>query len=72
MFEKRKYLCKILAIGAALNQKHGKDLVRIDLKDQYFNMKEKIVPVMHIVDIAEEVMKELEHQTFDQSYSWRH
>ena len=57
LFEKRKN--KILAIGAALNQKHGKDLVRIDLKDQYFNMKEKIVPVMHIVDIAEEVMKEL-------------
>ena len=58
LFEKRKN--KILAIGAALNQKHGKDLVRIDLKDQYFNMKEKIVPVMHIVDIAEEVMKELD------------
>ena len=25
--------------------------------DQYFNMKEKVEPVMHIVDIAEEAMK---------------
>jgi tripeptide aminopeptidase len=31
----------------------------VELKDQYFNMREKIEPVMHIVDIAEEAMKEV-------------
>jgi len=30
----------------------------VELKDQYFNMREKIEPVMHIVTIAEEAMKE--------------
>ena len=29
----------------------------IDIKDQYFNMREKIEPVMHIIDIAEEAMR---------------
>lgn len=31
----------------------------VELKDQYFNMREKIEPVMHIVAIAEEAMKEV-------------
>ena len=31
-----------------------------EIKDQYYNMKEKVVPVKHIVDIAEKAMKELE------------
>ncbi|MTK54483.1 peptidase T [Paludibacter sp.] len=31
----------------------------VELKDQYFNMREKIEPVMHIVTIAEEAMKEV-------------
>ena len=30
----------------------------IELKDQYYNMREKIEPVMHIIDIAVEAMKE--------------
>ncbi len=29
----------------------------IEIKDQYFNMREKIEPVMHIIDVAEEAMK---------------
>ncbi len=29
----------------------------IEIKDQYYNMREKIEPVMHIVDIAEEAMR---------------
>lgn len=32
----------------------------VELKDQYFNMREKIEPVMHIVTIAEEAMKEVD------------
>ena len=29
----------------------------IEIKDQYYNMREKIEPVMHIIDVAEEAMK---------------
>ncbi len=41
------------------NQKYGKETVSVEIKDQYFNMREKVEPVMHIVDIAEEAMKQL-------------
>lgn len=30
----------------------------IDIRDQYYNMREKIEPVMHIIEIAEKAMKE--------------
>lgn len=43
----------------SLNEKLGKDLVSVKIRDQYFNMKEKVTPVMHIVDIAEEAMKDI-------------
>ncbi|MGC9151368.1 MAG: peptidase T [Microbacter sp.] len=31
----------------------------LTLRDQYFNMREKILPVMHVVDLVEEAMKEI-------------
>ena len=31
----------------------------IEIKDQYYNMREKIEPLMHIIDIAEEAMREV-------------
>ena len=55
LFEKRK--SNFQKVADDLNAKLGKNLVEIELKDQYYNMKEKIEPVMHIVDIAEEAMK---------------
>lgn len=54
-FEKRKQL--IQDIVESLNDKYGEGTVHIELKDQYYNMKEKIEPVMHIVDTASEAMK---------------
>ena len=42
-----------------INNKLGADLLQVEINDQYFNMKEKIEPVMYIVDIAEEAMKSL-------------
>ncbi|ODA42832.1 peptidase T [Desulfosporosinus sp. BG] len=54
-FVKRKE--KMLQIAAEINNKYGKDTVTIELKDQYFNMKEKIEPVRHIVDTASKAMK---------------
>ena len=40
-------------------QETESDIIEIEISNQYYNMKEKVVPVMHIVDIAEEVMKDL-------------
>ena len=57
LFEKRKEL--ILETANKLNSKLNQNLIEVEIKDQYFNMKEKIMPVMHIVDIAESVMKDL-------------
>ena len=56
-FEARKMLFKKLADD--INSKYGKKVIEVDIKDQYYNMKEKVEPVMHIVDIAEEAMKQL-------------
>ncbi len=57
LFEQRKQL--IQKIADDMNAELGSDTVKVEVKDQYYNMKEKVVPVMHIVDIAEEVMKDL-------------
>ncbi|QTD37971.1 peptidase T [Polaribacter batillariae] len=57
LFEKRKYLMQRIAFD--FNERFNQDLVEVEIKNQYFNMKEKIVPVMHIVDIVEEVMTEI-------------
>ena len=42
-----------------INLKYGKDTAQLTLEDQYYNMKEKILPVMHIVHNAEKAMEEL-------------
>ena len=42
------------------NKDLGSDLINVEINDQYFNMREKVEPVMHIVDIAEEAMKQLD------------
>ncbi len=56
-FEARKV--QVQQIANDINAKLGKDAIAVEIKDQYFNMREKIEPVMHIVDIAEDAMKEL-------------
>ena len=57
LFENRKQFMQDLV--AKMNIELGSNAIEIELKDQYYNMKEKVVPVMHIVDIAEEVMKDI-------------
>jgi tripeptide aminopeptidase len=54
LFLQRKSLIKTIADD--MNRERGENLVKVEIKDQYFNMKEKVTPVMHIIDIAEEVM----------------
>jgi tripeptide aminopeptidase len=51
--EKKKLLKRIIAF---VNQEFGQELVQLELKDQYYNMRKKIEPVMHVVDIAREAM----------------
>lgn len=58
LFQERKALFQ--KIGDDLNAKHGEGTIEVEVKDQYFNMREKVEPVMHIVDIAEEAMKKLD------------
>ncbi len=53
-FETRKEMMRQQT--SEINAKYAKDVISIEIKDQYYNMREKIAPVMHIVDIAEEAM----------------
>jgi len=56
-FEARKEM--MLKLTNDLNEQYGREVITIEIKDQYYNMKEKVEPVMHIVDIAEEAMKQV-------------
>ena len=56
-FEARKL--QLIDLVKSLNKDIGHTIFEIEIKDQYYNMKEMVVPVMHIVDIAEAAMKEL-------------
>ncbi|EGJ72526.1 Peptidase T [Bacteroides coprosuis DSM 18011] len=54
-FESRK--TKVQEIVKKLNSEFGAGTVALVLKDQYYNMREKIEPMMHIIDLAAEAMK---------------
>ena len=41
-----------------MNEKYGEGTVTADIKDQYYNMKEKIDPVMHVIDIVLKAMQD--------------
>jgi len=56
LFEDRKNL--ILKIAEDMNAELGQNLFEVIINDQYFNMKEKIEPVMHIVQLAKESMED--------------
>lgn len=53
-FEKRK--AEMMRVAAELNARYGTEVVRVEIHDQYYNMREKIEPVMHIVDLAKQAM----------------
>lgn len=56
IFEKRKDFME--ACAAKMNEKYGEDTVKITITDQYYNMKEKIDPNMHVIDIVLQAMQE--------------
>jgi tripeptide aminopeptidase len=56
-FERRKK--EIQHLVNKINAEFGENTANIEIKDQYYNMREKIEPVMHIIDLAFEAMKEV-------------
>ncbi len=54
-FESRK--SEMEDIVAAINDKYG-NVATLELKDQYYNMREKVEPMMYIIDIAKQAISE--------------
>jgi tripeptide aminopeptidase len=46
-------------MAAQLNQKYGDGVVKLELRDSYYNMAEKIKPHWHLIETAYEAVKEL-------------
>ena len=46
-------------VAKKINEKYGKELVSVEIKDQYYNMGEIIKDHMNVVEIAEKAMKNL-------------
>jgi tripeptide aminopeptidase len=57
-FEQKKKMA--LEIEKFLNNRYGEGVVKAELVDQYYNMKEKVVPVIHVVETAQKAMELLE------------
>lgn len=55
-FEARKQA--LLNYAAQLNEKYGEGTVTVELKDQYYNMRQQVEPLRHIIDIAFAAMQE--------------
>ncbi|MFD3763952.1 MULTISPECIES: peptidase T [Paenibacillus] len=56
-FEERK--AKLASIVEELQQKYGADRIVLQMRDQYYNMREKIEPVIEVVEIAKAAMENL-------------
>ncbi|NLY36624.1 MAG: peptidase T [Tissierellia bacterium] len=50
---------RVEELVAAMREKYGKDMVLLEMKDSYYNMREKIEPVMFMIDYAKEAMENL-------------
>ena len=55
-FEDRK--ATVMSCVEKMNERYGEGVVTADIKDQYYNMKEKIDPNMHVIDIVLRAMQE--------------
>ncbi len=56
-FENKKVLMHDIA--NLLNRKYQNGTVKLEIQDQYFNMREKIEPVFHILEIARKAIEDL-------------
>ena len=57
LFENRKK--QIQEVTDFINKKYGNGTITLEMKDQYYNMREKVEPEYHIVETAEQAMMEL-------------
>ena len=55
-FEEKKQF--VLSLCETINSEYGKETAETSVTDSYYNMKEKIEPVMYIIDKAKKAMKE--------------
>lgn len=56
LFEDRKKI--MLRAAGYINEKYGFEAVSVEIKDQYYNMKEKVEPVFHVVETARKAMEQ--------------
>lgn len=56
LFEARKV--KMQEVVNAINAKYGENVAKADINDQYYNMREKVEPMMYIIDIAKQAITE--------------
>lgn len=56
LFEERKQY--IADIVSAMNQRYGEGTLTLTITDQYYNMREKVEPCIHVIDMAKQAMKE--------------
>ena len=54
-FDDRKRFMQICV--QKMNERYGEGTVEIDIRDQYYNMKEKIDPEMHVIDLVLKAMQ---------------
>lgn len=54
-FEERKAF--VQQLSGQMNVSYGEGTVTVEIRDQYYNMREKVEPMMHIIDIAAEAME---------------
>ena len=55
--EKKAYMTKV---GKDMQAKYGEEAITVQIDDQYYNMGEKIEPVMEIVDIVKDAFKKFD------------
>lgn len=56
-FEAKK--ARFIKIGEYLNEKYGEGTFKVEVKDSYYNMKEKVEPHIHLIDNAKRAMEEV-------------
>ena len=57
LYEQRKAL--MVKLVEDMNEVYGAGTVELELKDQYFNMKEMVEPHMHLIEYAKEAAREV-------------
>lgn len=55
LYEMRKGL--MCRLATKLNERYGKEVVQVELRDQYYNMRDKILPYPELIELAKQAME---------------